>query len=588
VEATEAQVEAVRIHRLAPEVAEAIAAGEVIERPASVVKELVENSLDAGASRIVVEIAGGGAELIRVVDDGAGMAPGELDLCFQRHATSKIQTIEDLSRIATFGFRGEALASIAAVGRVVVASRRAESEAGMRVEVSGGEQSAPRPVGVAVGTTIEVRDLFHNTPARRAFLRSVRAEASACLRVVSEAALGRPDVRFEFRLGGRRALGSPGGSDLGEAARAVLGRGVAEHLITVDRSADGITVIGVLGMPAAAHPNRDALLLMVNGRRVHQRALVAAVEGAYRGLLAQGRHPLAVLDIRCDPAEVDVNVHPTKREVRFREEGRFFEAVHRACWEALRDLTPGTFVLTTGEAEVVGRVADRGWSDLGSFATQQLFGDQTRLGEGLPARDEPRLLADADRWSYLGQAHNRYLVLETDRGIALLDQHAAHEKVIYARVMSELADGGQARPQPGQGLLTPMLLEVGPDAVAALPAAWELLQRVGFEIEPFGEATLRCSAVPLGTRLSELRELLLEVLVEAVEGPEAAGPRLHRVAASIACHSAVRFGDPMNREQVAALLRDLASTPGGITCPHGRPSVLILNEGQLLTAFRRR
>lgn len=578
----------VRIRRLAPEVAEAIAAGEVIERPASVVKELVENSLDAGASHVVVEIAGGGAELIRVVDDGVGMSPAELALCFQRHATSKIETIEDLSRISTFGFRGEALASIAAVGRVMVASRRADSEAGMGVEVSGGEQRPPQAVGVAVGTSIEVRDLFHNTPARRAFLRSARAEASACLRVVSEAALGRPDVRFEFRLGGRRAFGSPGGSDLGETARAVLGRSAAEHLITVHRSVEGITVIGLLGMPAAAHPNRNALLLMVNGRRVHQRALVAAVEGAYRGLLAQGRHPLAVLDVRCDPAEVDVNVHPTKREVRFREEGRFFEAVHQACWEALRDLTPGAFVLPPGEAEVVGRVANRGWSDLGSFPTPQLFGEQTRLDEALPVLDDPQPLADADRWNYLGQAHNRYLVLETERGLALLDQHAAHEKVIYARVISELTDGSQVRSQPGQGLLAPMLLEVGAEALAALPAAAKLLQRAGFELEPFGEATVRCSAVPLGTRLSELRELLLEVLGEAVGGREEAGPRLHRVAASVACHSAVRFGDPMSREQVLALLRDLASTPGGITCPHGRPSVLILNEGQLLSAFHRR
>ncbi|MGB6771301.1 MAG: DNA mismatch repair endonuclease MutL [Candidatus Dormiibacterota bacterium] len=577
-----------RIRRLDPEVAEAIAAGEVIERPASVVKELVENSLDAGASHVMVEVVGGGGELIRVADDGLGMSPAELTLCFQRHATSKIQTIEDLSRISTFGFRGEALASIAAVGRVMVASRRADSQAGMRVEVSGGEQSPPRPVGLAVGTAIEVRDLFHNTPARRAFLRSARAEASACLRVVSEAALGRPDVRFEFRLGGRRALGSPGGSDLGETARAVLGRAAAEHLIRVERSVDGIEVVGVLGMPAAAYPNRNALLLMVNGRRVHQRALVAAVEGAYRGLLPQGRHPLAVLDIRCDPAEVDVNVHPTKREVRFRDEGRFFVAVQQSCWEALRNLSPGAFVLPPVEAEVVGRVTNRGWSDLGSFPSRQVFGEQARLDEDLPAPDDPGPLVDADRWSYLGQAHNRYLVLQTERGIALLDQHAAHEKVIYAKVMRELTDFVWDRAQPGQGLLAPMLLEVGPEAVAALPAAAGLLQRAGFELEAFGEATVRCSAVPPGTRLSELRELLLEVLGEAVGGRETSGPRLHRVAASVACHSAIRFGDPMTREQVSALLRDLASTPGGITCPHGRPSVLILTEGQLLRAFHRR
>jgi DNA mismatch repair protein MutL len=553
-----------------------------------VVKELVENSLDAGASRVVLEVAGGGAELIRVVDDGVGMSSAELDLCFQRHATSKIQTIEDLSRISTFGFRGEALASIAAVGRLLATSRTAGSEAGTRVEVTGGEQSPAHPAGVAVGTTIEVRDLFYNTPARRAFLRSARAEASACLRVVSEAALSRPDVRFEFRLGGRRALVSPGGGDLRETARAVLGHGAADHLITVDRTAAEITVIGVLGMPAVAHPNRNALVLMVNGRRVHQRALVAAVEGAYRGLLAQGRHPLAVLDIRCDPAEVDVNVHPTKREVRFREEGRFFEAVHRASWEALRNLTPGTFKLPRGEAEVVGRVADRVWSDVGTYPIDPLFNDRPNLSGDSPALDDPGPLADADRWSYLGQAHNRYLVLETERGIALLDQHAAHEKVIYARVLGELTGGEEVRFQPGQGLLAPMLLDLGPEALAALPAAADLLQRAGFELEPFGDSTLRCSAVPIGTRLSELRDLLLEVLGEAVDGPGGPALRLHRVAASVACHSAVRFGDPMSREEVSTLLRDLATTPGGITCPHGRPSVLILGEGQLLSAFHRR
>jgi DNA mismatch repair protein MutL len=233
-------------------------------------------------------------------------------------------------------------------------------------------------------------------------------------------------------------------------------------------------------------------------------------------------------------------------------------------------------------------VADRGWSDIRSYPENQLFSDRTNLSESLPAHADPSPLADADRWSYLGQAHNRYLVFETEWGIALLDQHAAHEKVIYARVLGELSGGQEVRFQPGQGLLAPMLLDVGPEAVTALPAATELLQRAGFELEPFGEATLRCSAVPTGTRLSELRDLLLEVLGEAAGESEAAGLRLHRVAASVACHSAVRFGDQISREQVSTLLRDLAATPGGITCPHGRPSVLLLDEGQLLSAFHRR
>ena len=577
----------VRIRPLSPEVADAIAAGEVIERPASVVKELVENSLDAGAARITVEIEAGGSELIRVVDDGLGMSAEELAVAFQRHATSKLREIDDLARIATFGFRGEALASIAAVARVAAVSREFESRAGARVEVSGNAVGAPVQVAAAPGTSIEVRDLFHNTPARREFLRSVRSEGSACLRVVSEAALGRPDVRFEARMGGRRALGTPGGGDLVEAARAVLGRGVADQLIPVNAAADQIAVVGVLGVPGVAQPNRNLLVLMVNGRRVHQRALVAAVEGAYRGLLEVGRHPLAVLDIRCDPGEVDVNVHPTKREVRFRDEGRFFEAVHRACWGALRDLSPTTFSLPS-ELNAMERRVALGWSRSGVSARPGPMEEPQLLGDQLPSQDQGSPLAEADRWRYLGQAHNRFLVVETERGIALLDQHAAHEKVLYARVLEGVAADGAGMPQAGQGLLSPMLLEVGPAVVAELAEAQDLFRRAGFDLEMFGEGTLRCSAVPIGTRLSELRELLVEVLGEALEGPEGAAQRLHRLAASVACHSAIRFGDPITPEQVSALLRDLAGTPGGVTCPHGRPAVLLLSEGQLLSAFRRR
>jgi len=575
-----------RIRRLAPEVADAIAAGEVIERPASVVKELVENSLDAGAGRITVEIEGGGGELIRVADDGRGMPANDLVLAFQRHATSKLWALDELSRIATFGFRGEALASIAAVARVVAVSREADSSAGARLEADGHQMGEAIPVGAAPGTSVEVRDLFHNTPARRAFLRSARSEAGACLRVVSEAALGRSDVRFEARMGGRRVLGTPGTGDLVETARAVLGRGVADQLIPVNWTGDQITVIGILGPPGATHPNRNLLVMMVNGRRVHQRALVAAVEGAYRGLLEVGRHPLAVLDLRCDPGEVDVNVHPTKREVRFRDERRFFEAVQRACWGALRDLSPANFVLQAGSGDPQ-RAGGGGWSEPGVRIQPAPIEGAQLLSEDLPPVAQANSLARADRWRFLGQAHNRYLVVETEEGIALVDQHAAHEKVLYARILESLATEGGNAFQPGQGLLSPMLLEVGPTVVVGLAEAGELFQRAGFDLEVFGESTVRCSAVPVGTRLSELQDLLVEVLGEALGGMEVPALRRHRLAASVACHSAIRFGDPISPEEVTALMRDLAATPGGITCPHGRPAVLLLSEGDLLSAFRR-
>lgn len=576
-----------RIRRLAPEVAEAIAAGEVIERPASVVKELLENSLDAGAGRISVEILGGGSDQIRVVDDGEGMSAQESGLAFERHATSKLLAIGDLTTLSTFGFRGEALASIAAVARVVLVSRQPGSVAGARIEVRGRVVGEPTPVASPPGTSVEVSQLFHLTPARRAFLKSERAEGSACLRVVSEAALGRPDVRFEARLGGRKALGTPGRGDLVEVAQAVLGRSAAEQLVPVDWSDDQIAVVGVVGAPASSHPNRNGLILMVNGRRVHQRALVAAVEGAYRGLLLVGRHPLAVLDIHCDPAQLDVNVHPTKREVRFRDESRFFESVQRACWGALRQLNPSSLSLARLPTPVSGDPA-HSWPAPDIPAGGDLSEDLGLQGIDRPPLELSSPLAEAEGWRYLGQAHNRYLIVETGQGIALLDQHAAHEKVRYRRVLSALEGVHPEASQPSQGLLNPLLLELGTEALAALPEAQELMARAGFDLEAFGETTIRCSAVPVGTRLSELPQLLIEVLVESRSGQVGRGPRLHRLAASIACHTAIRFGDSVGPEQVAALLRELAATPGGITCPHGRPAILLLSEAQLLTAFRRR
>ena len=574
------------IRKLPPAVANAIAAGEVIERPASVVKELLENSLDAGAGKITVEMEGGGTQRIRVVDDGRGMPPSELALALERHATSKLTAIDDLLRIETFGFRGEALASIAAVARVVVVTREAQAAAGARLDSRDQHSGQVSLVAAPPGTSVAVEALFSDIPARRAFLRSPRAEAAACLRVVSETALGRPEVRFETRTGGRILLSTPGDGNLVEAARAIFGRGVAEQLIEVNWEGDGISVVGVLGPPGVARPNRNSLVLMVNGRRVHQRALAAAVEGAYRGLIEVGRHPLAVLDLQCDRTAVDVNVHPTKREVRFREENRAFEAVQHACWGALRNLAPANLLVMSAGSEQPLRT-EVAWSAVGEAVNSEtsdpldLYGDQLALG------DQANPLAGADRWRYLGQAHNRYLVVETEQGLALLDQHAAHEKVLYRRILETLAGESGPGSQVAQGLLSPMLLEVGPSVVAGAIEAAELLQRAGFDLQPFGAGTLRCSAVPTGTRLSELEQLLEEVLGEEALGAVDWPTRQHRLAASVACHSAVRFGDRLGPDEVATLLQDLATTAGGITCPHGRPAVLLLSEGQLRSAFRR-
>ena len=574
-----------RIHLLAPQVAEAIAAGEVIDRPAAAVKELVENSLDAGAHRVVVEIESGGIELIRVGDDGHGMAAGELVAAFQRHATSKLASIDGLASLRTFGFRGEALASIAAVARVTAISRAQGAHRAYEVRLAAGEMRGPVATAAPDGTVVAARDLFFNMPARRAFLRSARTEAAACIRVVQEAALGRPDLGFELRSGGRTVLRTPGRSSLAVAVRSVFGAEAAQALLEI-ASSDGETGIsGAVCSPHVSRQTRQALVLMVNGRRVQHRGLSAAVEGAYRGLLPTGRYPIVVLNLTCDPAAVDVNVHPTKREVRLLDEGRFFELVQRSCWTALQTSRPASLTILGQAAPERGPLA-------GSLAQVM----PAPMPAGLP-RDLTALpvdtggpdlrLRDAAQWRYLGQAHNRYLVVETGSGLALLDQHAAHEKVLYGRFLAKLSATSSVG-LPAQGLLVPSLIDVPSQLLDLLEVAQNSIAQLGFEVEAFGDGTVRCTAVPIGFPISELEAALVEMLGSWQERGLTEDGRHHRLAASLACHSAVRFGDPMDGREATRLLGDLAVTEGGITCPHGRPTVLLISQSALLAAFHRR
>jgi DNA mismatch repair protein MutL len=576
-----------RIRLLDPAVAETIAAGEVIDRPAAAVKELIENSLDAGATRIAVEVLGGGAELIRVADNGHGMSPGEMSIAFERHATSKLRALDDLLHLSTFGFRGEALASIVAVARVTAISRAAGSDRGFELQRSGSGVRGPVATAAPVGTSVVARDLFFNVPARREFLRSERSEAAACVRVVSEAALGRPDVSFEARTGSRIVVRTPGRSSLGQAVSSIFGKEAAAALLEVDLSDGSVAVTGVVCPPQLSRQTRQSMVVMVNGRRIQHRGLLAAVEGAYRGLLPTGRYPLAVIDVRCDPAAVDVNVHPTKREVRLKEERRFFDLVQRACWTALQ--TAGPRALTLPDASVVtARSGSGAFRDEPPFPSSFSLRAQDSLETGSTGgAPMPTTLRAASTWRYLGQAHNRYLVVETEDGLALLDQHAAHEKVLYGQVVRQLA-GDSGEPVVAQALLDPPLIQVPAPLLASFEPARLALARTGFEVEQFGEGTLRCTATPPGLRLSELESVLFETLDAWDDRDANEIARGHRLAATIACHSAVRFGDPMAPAEVAALLRNLAGTEGGITCPHGRPAVLLLSADQLLTAFHRR
>ena len=609
------------IRLLPPQVADAIAAGEVVERPAAAVKELCENSLDAGAGRIDVDIEGGGLVRIVVSDDGAGIPAGELHLAVARHATSKLASINDLARVRSLGFRGEALASIAAVSDLRMVSRRAASEVAWALRCRAGELLDQGPAARAPGTTVEVCDLFHNTPARLAFLRTERSEAAAAIRTLSDLALSRPEVAFSCRSDDRLVLRTPGGSGRDSAA-AVFGTGAAE-LLLVDGAGE-IVVSGLISEPRSHRGSRAGLVIVVNRRRVHNRALVAAVEEAYAGLLPVGRHPFGVVEITLDPGLVDVNVHPAKREVRLREEGRVFTAVQRACWAALQEARLTVAATRLPQLEVAGLTASAGGGQLLELREGPGGGDPAAVpgrwpadlrGPGghagswqadagapgehggpvagsaaSPAGDRQagdHRLADLAPFRPLAQAGDGWLVADSRAGLVLVDPHAAHEKALYVELLAESeAAARHGRNAPSQLLLIAAVVPVEAALLERLEECLEVLTALGFQLEPFGPGLVRCRGVPAAARSADPERLVRDVL-EGLQGPGDARTRRRRLAALTACHAAVRLGDRLGSREQAELLERLARTPGGLTCPHGRPTVLVLDDASLRRAFGR-
>jgi DNA mismatch repair protein MutL len=550
-----------KIRQLPPQVADAIAAGEVVERPASVVKELVENSLDAGARRVTVEVRGAGRTLIRVVDDGSGIPPEDLRLAFRRHATSKVASLEDLEEIGTLGFRGEALASVAAVSDLECRSGAS------RVRLRAGEvveEGAAMPVP---GTVVEVRDLFANTPARLRFLKTEATEQAACLKVVQAYALLYPEVRFEVLIEGRAALRTGGGGDPRLAASGVLGADVAAELMSVE--GEGVT--GLVSQPRLSRGNRDAMLVAVNRRPVSSRSLAYAIEECYLGMLEKGRYPIAVLDLSIDRRAVDVNVHPAKREVRFHDERSIFGQVQRAVRAALGGSLP--YRLESVPASALGGPGSQMRAPVLHEAPAPFLG----VTNPPPAPDG----AAGEVLRPLGQVVDGYLVAEGAGGVVLVDQHAAHERVLYNHFLARLA-GGPAASQP---LLLPETLELDPLQAAAASDHTERLSALGFEVEEFGPRAVRVLAAPVETppgRIAEAVRELLAVLADA--RPQ---DLVEKAAASLACHSAVRFGDRLDPAEQRRLLRELEEAENSITCPHGRPTRLILDWQDLKRHFRR-
>jgi DNA mismatch repair protein MutL len=567
------------IRVLPPDVAARIAAGEVIERPASVVKELLENALDAGASRISVEARGGGIELIRVTDDGCGISPNDLATAFLRHATSKLADDDDLFRVLTLGFRGEALPSIAAVAEVDLVSRPPGNDAAGAIRLVPGAPPETAVQGAPAGTTVTVQRIFGRQPARRKFLRSPASEANAIATVVTHYALAYPHVRFTLTLDGREALRTDGSGDLRDAVAAVYGADTAGAMLEVrpleDRQA---AVSGLVAPPHISRSNRTYISIFLNGRWIQNRRLAYAVEEAYAGMLMVGRHPIAVLNLRLPPGEVDVNVHPTKAEVRFRDESAVFSAVQRSVRAALASSAPVPGTAPFRELSLEAQPsAPPLWQHAVSLESRRgtAVASATLEASPTPAVTLPVLRV-------IGQFAGVYIIAEGPEGMFLIDQHAAHERVLYERFY----EMRERREPDVQGLLEPAAVELSPRHRALVAEQAEALREHGFDLEEFGDGTYIVRALPKSVAGPDVRESLTGLLDKMLD--EGEGDRRDRVAMSLACHGAIRAGKTLTPEEMRELIRQLEETATPNTCPHGRPTMVHMSADFLAREFGRR
>jgi DNA mismatch repair protein MutL len=599
------------IRRLDPVLIDRIAAGEVVERPSAVVKELVENALDAGAARIDVVIEAGGRRLIRVIDDGSGMQREDLGLAVERHATSKLPT-GDLSQIATLGFRGEALPSIGSVAALDIFSRAEGSPHGFSIRVDQGKKHALAPCGLPQGTKVEVRDLFAATPARLKFLKSDRAEARACADAVHRLAMANKEVRFTFA--GTESAGfdyarTEGDDALLARLADVLGEEFRANALRVDAAREGFRLNGYTGLPTWHKANAQAQYLFVNGRPVRDKLLSGAVRAAYMDYVPQGRHPALVLFVGCDPCEVDVNVHPAKAEVRFRDSGLarglLIGALKQSLQAALHRATPAN---GASARDFLARRASLGnaappypapdWRQSPAYPGSaedavQGCGDLALAGETLSAdtRAHEQPPAPEDIESPLGaaraQIHDTYIVAQTRDGIVIVDQHAAHERLVYERLKEARAGKCVAR----QALLIPAIVELGQADIERIEDAGPLLAEFGLVVEPFGPGAVAVHEMPAMLKRDDAARLVRDLAVALCEDDRALAPlerRLDHVLATMACHHSVRSGRRLGGDEMNALLREMERTPGCGQCNHGRPTYVELKLADVEKLFGRR
>ena len=620
-----------RINRLPPGLANQIAAGEVVERPASAVKELVENALDAGAVRVAVTLELGGKRLIRVEDDGEGMVPADAELAVERHATSKIGGLEDLAAIATLGFRGEALPSIASVSRLRLRTRVRGASSGVEVAVDGGEPARASVAGLPVGTTVEVRDLFYNVPARRKFLKSDGTEAGHVSRMLTQLALARPEVGFRLRSGSRPLFDHPPVASFAERFFQLYGD--RPGLVEVRKEAAGMRLSGRVAALAADGPARGPQHLFVNRRPVKDRTILHAVSEAYSGATIKPRSPEVHLFLELPPERVDVNVHPTKTEVRFLEQSLVHKVVRRGLADALGQEDAPRVSLAPprrpAPAEprapaIPGIVAGMGAASRWGPVTEVF---RRREGEGVrpgSLRDRPAASGDAPdpdaaeadtvTWELtrpagagagaaggtpaavpsevgtaplipLGQFRDTFIIAVDNDGVVIIDQHVAHERVLYEQVTERLTRGALE----SQRLLDPLLIALPPGARDALAAHADDLARLGFEVEPFGGDSVRVAAVPalLGRAECESAVRALAEDLEGLDHGEVVGDAIGRIAASTACHAAVKANDRLTPEKMAYILEELRRTAYSTVCPHGRPVLLRVTRQELEKRFER-
>ncbi len=557
-----------RIRKLPDHLVNKIAAGEVVERPASVVKELVENALDAAARTITVDVRDGGASLLRVVDDGIGMREDELPLALERHATSKLQHDEDLDAIATLGFRGEALPAICAVSRFAITSRALGADEGLRVAGEGGDIRQHLRVPADVGTSVEVHDLFFNTPARLKFLKSPPTELGATLRAVAQLGLAHPAVHVRVTSNGRPAMTLPAAPDLRERAGGLWGYDVAARLLSVEHAEHGVTITGVASPPDLTRGGRDEMIVIVNGRPVRDPSLFHALLEAYRPLLPRDRFPLLCLAITLAPSDVDANVHPTKAWVRFRHPRLVQEMIAAALGRALRTRAVVPGVSPTGIASA---------PDVPAPSAAPAADEQGALFAEAPAPYATSLFGRV-----LGQVQDTFIVSASDKEVFFLDQHVAHERVIYERVQADLVAGTQA----SQVLLFPELLDLSPGSRALLERWREPLERLGFAFDGFGGQAIMVRAVPALLKRDEPRRLI-EAAIEEFSASTAGAPALERALAFVACRAAIKAGAPLGREEMDRLVADLGTTTTPYFCPHGRPIVSRMSIGDIRRELRR-